>query len=117
MAVAFAAVWFLVLQSLLSAYGMAAGPQRLQLDAFGNVICTHEGAAGLPDGSPPAHMPDCCVLGCNLAAPLLANPPAPLAIETAFGSETLHFRANAPDHLSFARRRSPANPRAPPEPA
>lgn len=117
MAVAVAAAWFLALQSLLGAYGMAAGPQRLQLDAFGNVICTHEGIGELPDGSQPAHMPDCCVIGCNLAAPLLANPPAPIAIATGFSSETLHFQAIRPDHLSFARQRSPANPRAPPQTA
>lgn len=117
MAVAFAAAWFLALQSLLGAYAMAAGPQRLQLDAFGNVICTHEGIGELPDGSQPAHMPDCCVLGCNLAAPLLASPPAPVALETGFGFQTQSFVTGAPDHLSFARQRSPANPRAPPQTA
>lgn len=114
MAVAFAAAWFLALQSLLGAFALAAGPQPLQLDAFGNVICTHEGIGELPDGSQPAHLPDCCVLGCNLAAPLLADPPAPVALESKFSFEALDFRASATDHLSFARRRSPANPRAPP---
>ncbi|EXL09689.1 DUF2946 family protein [Aquamicrobium defluvii] len=117
MAVAFAAAWFLVLQSLLGAFAMAAGPERLQLDAFGNVICTHEGIGELPDGAQPAHFPDCCVLGCNLAAPLLANPPAPVALETGFGFATLSFRTGSQDHLSFARQRSPANPRAPPKTA
>jgi hypothetical protein len=62
-------------------------------------------------------MPDCCVLGCNLAAPLLASPPAPVSLETGFGFQTLSFGTGAPDHLSFARRRSPANPRAPPQTA
>jgi len=117
MAVAVAAAWFLALQSLLGAFAMAAGPRPLQLDAFGNVICTHEGIGELPDGSQPAHLPDCCVLGCNLAAPLLASPPSPVALETGFGLATLSFRMGSQDHLSFARQRSPANPRAPPKTA
>lgn len=114
MVVAFAAIWFLVLQSLLGVFALAAGPRPLQLDAFGNVICTHEGVDELPAGSQPAHLPDCCVLGCNLAAPLLANPPSPVALQVELGFEILGFSSGAPDHLSFARQRSPANPRAPP---
>lgn len=117
MAAALAAAWFLVLQSTLGTFALAAGPQPAQLDIFGNVICSHAGTAELPNGSERQHLPACCVLGCNLAVPLLAGPPPAATLAAALKFEVLVFPANAPDHLSFARPRSPAIPRAPPVPA
>ena len=111
-AVALGAACFLVLQTVLGAFAAGARPQPAQVDLFGNVLCTHAGATDLPDA--PRHLPDCCVLGCNMAAPLLAGPPPATALPAVPRSDVLVFAANAPDHLSFARQRSPAIPRAPP---
>ncbi|KQZ80928.1 hypothetical protein ASD64_10880 [Mesorhizobium sp. Root157] len=114
MPVALAAAWFLVMQSVLGAFASAAGPQSAQLDAFGNVICTHGAIGELPDSPQQKHVPSCCVLGCNLAASVLAGPPAASALSVELAFEAVAFVPAAPDHLAFERPRSPSNPRAPP---
>ncbi|WP_292236110.1 hypothetical protein, partial [Mesorhizobium sp.] len=86
-----------------------------QTDAFGNVICTHEGAAKLPGGERhQQHMPACCSLGCSMVSPAHLPPPDIEATARILASETVAFPARAFLHLDFARCRSPANPRAPP---
>ena len=112
--VALAAAWFLVMQSVLGTLALAAGPQTAQLDAFGNVICTHGAIGELPDSPQQKHTPSCCVLGCNLAASVLAGPPATSSLFAPLNYETVVFSPSAPDHLAFERPRSPSNPRAPP---
>jgi hypothetical protein len=112
MPAALVAALLLLLQSSLSAFAFG---EPSQLDAFGNVICTHEGAVKLPGGDPhQQHMPACCSLGCSMAFSAHLPPPqaATLARTTAF--ETVAFAVPAFQHLDFARDRSPANPRAPP---
>jgi hypothetical protein len=116
MPVAFAAAYLLVLQSVLGAFAFGTGPNASQLDAFGNVICTHEGAAQLPGGDPHQQppMPACCVLGCGMGSAAFA-PPSDSG--TSLGSrsfEAVAFVLPAFRHLDFARDRSPSNPRAPP---
>ena len=52
MPAALVAALLLLLQSSLGAFAFGAPSQ---LDAFGNVICTHEGAVKLPGGDPHQH--------------------------------------------------------------
>jgi hypothetical protein len=114
MAAALVAAYFLLLQSVLGAFAFGTSPGAAQLDAFGNVICMHDGAAQGPVGGDQNHLPSCCAFGCLMAAPLLAPPTdaGALALEVSF--EPLAFRPPLSPHLSLARERSPANPRAPP---
>ena len=115
MPVALVAAYLLLLQSTLGAFAFGAGPNASQLDAFGNVICTYEGATQLPGGNqPPSHLPACCVLGCSMFSPAFAPPPdAGLALGS-LSLETTAFGFPETIHLDFARERSPSNPRAPP---
>lgn len=105
----------LVLQSLLGAFAFGNGPQAGQLDAFGNVICTHEGAAELPanDRGQPRHE-NCCLFGCSFSAASAGVPMDAVAL-----LPTIVWERIAPQRLAFAgpvlrSERSPANPRAPP---
>lgn len=112
MPAAFVAALLLLLQSCLGAFAFGAPPQ---LDSFGNVICTHEGAVKLPGGDPhQQHFPACCSLGCCMvsAAHMLSPEAGSLARTLVF--ETVSFRLPAFRHQDFVRGRSPANPRAPP---
>ncbi|WP_192364897.1 DUF2946 family protein [Mesorhizobium mediterraneum] len=115
MPAAFAAAYLLVLQSALGAFAFGIGPNASQLDAFGNVICTQEGAAQLPGGDPhQQHMPACCMLGCGMASAVYAPPPAAATVPGNFPVEIVAFVLPAFQHLDFTRERSPSNPRAPP---
>lgn len=112
MPAAFVAALLLLLQSSLGAFAFGAPSQ---LDAFGNVICTHEGAVKLPGGDPhQQHMPACCSLGCSMVFSAHLPPPQVDAIASARIFETVAFALPAFRHQDFARDRSPANPRAPP---
>jgi hypothetical protein len=114
-AVALVAAWLLVLQSVLGAFASASGPQARQLDAFGNVICTHEGAAELPAGDPHQQtLPPCCGFGCLLSFAPHSPPPAVLALSRDVVFEAAAFAAPVPAPPLFPRDRSSANPRAPP---
>ncbi|MER8482018.1 DUF2946 family protein [Mesorhizobium sp. M1322] len=114
MPAAFAAAYLLVLQSALGAFAFGLSPNASQLDAFGNVICTQEGAAELPGGDSRQHMPACCMLGCGVASAAYAPPLAAGTVAGNFSVETVAFVLPAFRHLDFARDRSPSNPRAPP---
>ncbi|AZN96336.1 DUF2946 domain-containing protein [Mesorhizobium sp. M9A.F.Ca.ET.002.03.1.2] len=115
MPAALVAAYLLVLQSVVGALVFGTGPNASQLDAFGNVICTHEGVAQLPGGDPhEQHMPTCCVLGCGVASAAYAPPPVAGTVSGNFSVETVAFVLPAFRHLDFTRDRSPSNPRAPP---
>lgn len=115
MPAAFAAAYLLVLQSALGAFAFGLSPNASQLDAFGNVICTQEGAAQLPGGDPhQQHMPACCVLGCGMASAAYVPPPAAGTVAGNPSVETVAFVLPSFRHLDFTRDRSPSNPRAPP---
>lgn len=115
MPAAFAAAYLLVLQSMLGAFAFGIGPDASQRDAFGNVICTQQGAAQLPGGDPhQQHIPACCMAGCGMASAVYAPPPAAATLSGNFSVETVAFVLPAFRHLDFARDRSPSNPRAPP---
>ncbi|TRC82062.1 DUF2946 domain-containing protein [Mesorhizobium sp. WSM4307] len=115
MPTALVAVCLLLLQSTLGAFAFVTGPNASQLDAFGNVICTHDGATQLPGGDQhPSHLPACCALGCGMFSSAFAPPPdAGLALAS-LAFEAVAFVFPASIHLDFARERSPSNPRAPP---
>ncbi|TPI29664.1 hypothetical protein FJW08_17145 [Mesorhizobium sp. B3-2-1] len=115
MPVALVAAYLLLLQSTLGAFAFGTGQSAAQLDAFGNVICTHDGATQLPGGDQhPSHLPACCTLGCSMFSPTYAPPPdAGLALAS-LSFEIVAFVFPATTHLDFARERSPSNPRAPP---
>jgi len=116
--VALVAAHLLLLQSTLGAFAFGTAPNASQLDAFGNVICTREGATQLPGGNPPpSHLPACCVLGCSMFSPAFAPPPVAGLALGARSFEAVAFVFPAAIHLDFARERSPSNPRAPPRTA
>ncbi|PTE08335.1 DUF2946 family protein [Mesorhizobium helmanticense] len=115
MPAALVAAYLLVLQSALGAFAFGLSPAASQLDAFGNVICTHDGAAELPGGDPHRqHMPACCMLGCSMVSAAHAPPPDAAALARSLVFEAVAFVLPAFRHLDFARARSPSNPRAPP---
>lgn len=115
MPAALVAAYLLVLQSVLGAFAFGLGPDALQRDAFGNVICTHEGVTELPGGDPHQQpMPACCMLGCGLASSVHVPPPAAAALARSLVFEAVAFVLPAFRHLDFTRARSPSNPRAPP---
>jgi hypothetical protein len=115
MPAALVAAYLLVLQSVLGAFASGLSPDASQLDAFGNVICTQQGAAQLPGGDPhQQHMPACCVLGCGMASAAFVPPPAAATVPGSFSVETVAFVLPPFRHLDFTRDRSPSNPRAPP---
>ncbi|WP_192180618.1 DUF2946 family protein [Mesorhizobium amorphae] len=116
MPAALVAAYLLLIQTTLGAFAFATAPDAALLDAFGNVICTHEGAAQPSGGDPhQQHMPACCMLGCSMTSVVHAPPPCDAgALATSVSFEAVAFVLPAFRHLDFARDRSPSNPRAPP---
>lgn len=112
---AFVAAYLLVLQSAVGAFALGLGPSPAQLDSFGNIICTHAGAAKLPAGdTQPKHLPNCCVVGCTMASPVLGAAPAAGRLQARRSFQAVVYQFPRLGHLAFERDRSPANPRAPP---
>lgn len=115
LAATLAAAYLLVLQSVFGAFAFGVGSNPARIDAFGNVICSHEGVVELPGRDPgPRHMPACCTLGCAVAASALAPPPETEVLFTTACLETAAVVFPESEHLAFGRERSPSNPRAPP---
>lgn len=115
MAVALVAAWLLVLQSVLTVLAFGDGPQPAQLDVFGNVICTHDGAAELPAGDPHQQpMPSCCSLGCLLSGATFSPPPTDFAPVHDVSFEAVAFAVPFAAPALFPREHAAANPRAPP---
>ena len=114
---ALAAVYALLLHTIVAGLAGGALASPFQLDTFGNVICSsHPGDAAPTDPGQPAnhsHLPDCCLAGCpavgghaTLSAPItfplvvvLVSPFVPLLQHSGIGRGV---------------ERSPLNPRAPP---
>jgi hypothetical protein len=115
MAVALVAAYLLVLQSMASAFAFGDAASLVQLDAFGNVICTHDGAGTLPASDQhQQHMPPCCTFGCTMGSAVLAPPPLATKFSQAVVFETVIFTPLRPVLTISEPRYSPANPRAPP---
>lgn len=114
-AVALVAAWLLVLQSVFGALAFGSSPQAAQLDAFGNIICTHDGAAELPAGDPHQQtVPPCCALGCLLSGAAFSPPPAVFALAGSIVYEAVAFAIFSVAPVPFPREHTAANPRAPP---
>jgi len=107
--IAFFATLVLVLQSALA---VAATP--VQRDIFGNVICTEGSGVKMPAGGGHDGGPDCCMLACAGSFQTATDlPPASVEwppVVLAGAAVTLA----PPGVFSPHRRRTPANPRAPP---
>jgi hypothetical protein len=114
--VALAAALVLLLQAFFTAWttgAMASG--NMPVDAWGNPLCI----TSADEGGAPAHetgvkLPNCCVLGCSVAAATMPHPP--LAHEAVrvhlSGTEIRFFATNPP--LGTSRDHDPGSPRAPP---
>lgn len=112
------AAWFLVLQSVLGAFAFSNGPQAAQFDAFGNVICTHDGAAELaPDDPHEQPIPRCCAFGCIMSGATFSSPPTLFALSRTVVFEAAAFTIAAPAPVLLPRERSASGPRAPPQAA
>ena len=115
MAAAFAATWLLALQSVLGGLAFGAAPNAARIDAFGNVICSHEGAAELPSGDPrQPQLPACCALGCIIAWAAYGPPPEGGLALGVIPFETAAITSDSSVSAGPGRERSPSSPRAPP---
>lgn len=109
------AAYLFALQTTIAAFALGLEPGQAQLDAFGNVICSHDGAAELPNGDAPVrHMPACCVLGCGMTTPLLDVPPVMAVAFAGDFSRAVVYRPLPTGHIVSVPDWSPSNPRAPP---
>jgi hypothetical protein len=110
LAVAFA----LLLQSLAIALAFGEGASRVQLDAFGNPICSsfdHQ-AGGSKDGHGGATA--CCTFGCTLFAPSLPAPSGlALDVPGRLSAGGIAF-PRLPDVALAPSGHDPGSPRAPP---
>lgn len=114
---ALAAVYALLLHTMVAGLAGGALASPYQLDAFGNVICSSHIGEGAPtDPGQPAnhsHLPDCCLAGC----PAVGGHAA-IAVPIAFPLVVVLVRPLVLElqHSGIGRgvERSPLNPRAPP---
>jgi len=105
------AVYVLLVQAFVAglAAGVQAAPSADRL--IGQVLCAEHGTPA--DGSTPAHLPSCCVLGC-LQVATAATPPAVVALAP---RSALELGAPTPivaGALAAPGQRSPRQSRAPP---
>lgn len=114
--VALAAAYILILQSVVGALALGAGPKAPLLDAFGNPLCITSADHG--EQGPARHhdapQPDCCTAACSTFAPafLPARLSAHISNPLPMGAEPLRAIVlaaprPAPEH-------DPGSPRAPP---
>jgi hypothetical protein len=116
LAVALAAALLLVLQSVFGAVAM--GAETVQRDIFGNVICTDSGAERSHGQDPGGrHLPNCCTLSCAACVHGPADLPASAGLQHPAAVAVAHVYDRAPAPIHLAQRRTPANPRAPPQAA
>ncbi|MBS7701510.1 MULTISPECIES: DUF2946 family protein [unclassified Chelatococcus] len=114
--VALVAAYMLILQSVLGAFAIGASASPERNDVFGTILCAPSGdQSGASDDAPVRrHLPDCCLYGCSMFAPVLLSLPA--AAETPFEHPVVlshplpDFGVRAP----LRRDGSPGRPRAPP---
>ncbi|MFU0503131.1 DUF2946 family protein [Pseudaminobacter sp. NGMCC 1.201702] len=115
-AIALVATCMLVLQSVAGAFALGAGTGSVPLDAFGNPLCLagSDGSHTGNDGSEHTKIPNCCALGCGLAASSFGTPPdaVSLPVERKVDLSAI-VQASSRIHVS-AHGYEPGNPRAPP---
>jgi hypothetical protein len=114
--VALVAAYLLVLQSAVGALALGASTNALQLDAFGNPICSTSmnGKGESPTSRDHQNMTDCCTMACSMFAPLVAidrtagfvaKPPRSVSV-----SLPVHYDGSPASRLDH----DPGSPRAPP---
>jgi hypothetical protein len=106
----------LVLQSVAGAFASGAGTGAVTLDVFGNPLCLagSDGSHTGNDGSEHTEIPNCCVLGCGLAASSFGAPPEAVSLPVERSTDIgVIVQASSRIHVS-ARGYEPGNPRAPP---
>jgi len=107
----------LAIQSLMGALAIGANAAFSPLGVFGNVICISHGAES-PSGTdaPSANhrMPDCCLAGCSMFAPVLMPPAHAGRIIERPAQPAAVIVAARLRHPVSGGKGSPGNPRAPP---
>src|SRR5688572_5233625 len=84
-AIAVLAAYLLVVQAAVGGLAQAAAAAPARADFFGGIICSAGAPKHVPDlPADRSHSPNCCTLGCGMAAPVALPPsanivPAPLA--------------------------------------
>jgi hypothetical protein len=114
-AIAFAAAFILVLQTVGGALAFGVGPSPTQIDAFGNPLCitSVDHDHGSTDGEH-SKLPQCCTLGCNMFSQSLATASEPTAFILDLPIVSDGFDRTY-THMAFpVRDYDPGNPRAPP---
>ncbi|CAH1655480.1 DUF2946 family protein [Chelatococcus asaccharovorans] len=114
--VALVVAYMLVLQSVLGAFAIGASASPERNDVFGTFLCAPSGdLSGASDDAPVRkHLPDCCLYGCSMFAPVLLSLPA--AAETPFEHSAVlaHPLPDLGVRPPSRRDGSPGRPRAPP---
>jgi hypothetical protein len=114
--VALVAAYLLVLQSAVGALALGASSNALQLDAFGNPICSTsmDGKGESPASRDHHNMPECCTVACSMFAPLaaidrtagfVAKPARSVSVRL-----PVHYEGSPASRLDH----DPGRPRAPP---
>ncbi len=111
------AAYMLVLQSLAAVFSLTANAAGNPADSFAAVICSSVGGHSAPDrehGSSHDPMPDCCMPGCRMLAPVALVPPAGGAFSSPAPEHAHRLEPAGERSIRLSRERTPANPRAPP---
>jgi len=116
--VALGAAYFLVVQILVTGIALGADAAPSRQAGLPTVICSFHGPSTAPDGtgqpSGPAHLPDCCTLGCSMFGPAVAPPPAIASVSVARQVREAILAAPVDQTPPTTPRRTSGNPRAPP---
>jgi hypothetical protein len=113
--VALAAALVLLMQAFFTAWttgAMASG--TMPVDSWGNPLCITSIDSASPADTGGVNLPNCCVLGCTMAA--MDTPPPPLAAEAVrldLSGVAIGYVATNPP-VGTSRGHEPGSPRAPP---
>jgi hypothetical protein len=114
--IALAAAYMLVLEVILS--GLMAGAAAGSVWSAVPSICSFGGATTVPDGSGQqsdhAHLPPCCVLGCDMFSPSTAPPVGVASLPAPRPSVRAAIRPFARDRIALRREQTLHSPRGPP---
>ncbi|PSJ60838.1 DUF2946 family protein [Pseudaminobacter soli (ex Li et al. 2025)] len=114
--VALVAAYLLVLQSAVGALALGASSNSLQLDAFGNPICSSgmDSKGESPAGKDHKNMPDCCTVACSMFAPVAAIDRTAAFVAKPARSVSVSLPAHFEGSPASRLDHDPGRPRAPP---
>jgi hypothetical protein len=116
--VALGAAYLVLVQMLVTGIALGAEATPSRQAGLPTVICSFRGSSAVPDGtghpSGPAHLPECCTLGCSMFGPTVAPPPAMVSLPLSRQITQTPVVAFADQAPAPGERRTPGNPRAPP---